>query len=210
MIYICGTGWVDSTGHGCIKQSISRKGKPDRKETFIHPFKNFGRLDAVSEMTCYAIGLALRDASLSYPLEDAGIVGTSISGSLDGDRDYFKKYTDSGRTLGRGNFFIYTLPSSPLGEAAIHFGLKGALLFVGSAQKHLSEAVAVGSGLIYDKEVSVVLVGMADENEALYMVLADESVCIGEPICSVEAAEPVLDENPVLSAVVLALEELKK
>jgi len=47
-------------------------------------------------------------------------------------RFVFLDYVQAGRKLGRGSLFIYTLPSSPLAEAAIHFGLQGPVLYIGS------------------------------------------------------------------------------
>jgi 3-oxoacyl-[acyl-carrier-protein] synthase II len=88
----------------------------------------------------------MKDAGFScipQKKQDIGIVGASDSGSMQSDIDYFKDYLDCGRTLSRGNLFIYTLPSSPLGEAAIHFGLQGPLLYAASAENPLMTALTI-------------------------------------------------------------------
>lgn len=154
----------------------SSKGKAlSRKEIFSYPFKNFGRLDNISKLTCYAVALALKDAGVKYSMDhkhDIGIICTNKSGSLKSDIHYFKDYLDSGRTLSRGNLFIYTLPSSPLGEAAIHFGLQGPLLYVTAADKPLQAALDTASEMILLDESPSMLVGTAEEDESVYFVLA--------------------------------------
>ena len=67
-------------------------------------------------------------------------------GSLQSDLEYFRDYLEGGRTLSRGNLFIYTLPSSPLGEAAIHFGLLGPLLYAASEGNALTAVLDTRSG----------------------------------------------------------------
>ena len=88
-----------------------------------------------------AVALALRDAGIEYSArnkQDTGIIATSGAGSLQSDLDYYADFVKNGRTLSLANLFIYTLPSSPLGEAAIHFGLTGPLLFTSALDAGLS------------------------------------------------------------------------
>ncbi|MGQ9499188.1 MAG: hypothetical protein ACUVQ6_02265 [Dissulfurimicrobium sp.] len=61
---------------------------------------------------------------------------------------YFRDYLDSGRRLARGALFIYTFPSSLLGEAAIHFGLKGPLFRVSVPGGGLSIAVSMAADML--------------------------------------------------------------
>jgi len=130
-ISVRGIGWLTKEGYGCVRSELRQAYELGegahtlvKRDIFSHPFKNFARLDAISRMTAYAVSLALQDGGIEYsPIrkQDIGIVGTSAEGSLRSDIEYFRDYLESGRTLSRGNLFIYTLPSSPLGEAAIHF-----------------------------------------------------------------------------------------
>jgi hypothetical protein len=91
--------------------------------------KDFGRLDPVSKMAVAATALALFDASFSGSNDKIGVIGTSDSGSLTANTEFFKDYIDSGRKMARGNLFVYTLPSAPLAAASIAFGFKGPLFF---------------------------------------------------------------------------------
>jgi len=111
----------------------------DLKERSVlgYPVNNFARFDGISKASLIAIALALYDANIKYnkdQKQSIGILLSSVKGALDAQIDYFKDYVESGRTLGRGNLFIYTLPTSPLAEAAIHFGFSGPLIYVGIYQ----------------------------------------------------------------------------
>ena len=178
MILVGGIGWISRKGYGCVKKSLridsgEAPAVPQRQEVFLHPFDNFGRLDPISKMTAYAVALALKDAGISYPLgrkQDIGIIGTNSGGCIDSDIRYFKDYLDSGRTLSRGNLFIYTLPSSPLSEAAIHFGLQGPLFYTSGTG--MAETLNMAAEIIHTDEAAIMLAGMAEEGAAAYFVLS--------------------------------------
>jgi 3-oxoacyl-[acyl-carrier-protein] synthase II len=184
MISVYGIGWLTTEGYGCIRSGLHHRFEPGeqlhsraRRSIFSYPFKNFARLDGVSRMTACAVALAMQDAVIEYAQtckQDIGIIGTSSEGSLVSDIAYFKDYIDNGRTLSRGNLFIYTLPSSPLGEAAIHFGLVGPLLYAAGEEKSLAAIMAMAAEMLRARETDRMLVGQAGEGEALYLVLARE------------------------------------
>lgn len=122
---------------------------------FSAPFKNYGRMDDTSKLVCRAVAHAVREAGLAYPFApklQAAIVGTSDEGCLDMDALYFKDYVECGRKLGRGNYFVYTLPSSPIGEATIHFGMEGPSLFVSGG---LASAMGTALALMQDEEAEL-------------------------------------------------------
>jgi 3-oxoacyl-[acyl-carrier-protein] synthase II len=185
VISIDGIGWVNRNEYGCVRQGRRLQYKDStrfnallRKRIFSCPFEKFGRLDNISKMTCYAVALALKDAGIRYSRnrkQDIGIIGTNASGSLQSDIRYFMDYLECGRKLSRGNLFIYTLPSSPLGEAAIHFGLQGPLLYVTSTGNSLPSVMAMASDMILLDETSAMLAGMAEEEEAVYFFLMKKS-----------------------------------
>ena len=168
---ILGTGWLDRESYGSEKLGRSveyasrvelrKLGKEDG--LFAYPVKNFGRLDLVSKRVCYVTALALQDAGMEYSKgwkQDVGLLGTDEYGSEQANLSFFRDYVEGGRTLARANLFIYTLPSSPLAEAAVHFGLQGPLLYLrnqgGSVEPLLETArrmIAEGQAktmLVYD------------------------------------------------------------
>jgi 3-oxoacyl-[acyl-carrier-protein] synthase II len=181
IISIRGIGWITSKEYGCartgVRQGFAAAGGNAallNKAILTSPVKNFGRFDRVSKMTCYSIGLALRDAGIEYSStrkQDIGIIGTNAEGSLRSDIEYFRDYLAGGRKLSRGNLFIYTLPSSPLGEAAIHFGLLGPLLYVTGTDTVLTMALDAAKEMLLAREAPIMLAGRADDDEAVYFVL---------------------------------------
>jgi 3-oxoacyl-[acyl-carrier-protein] synthase II len=201
-----GIGWLTPEGYGCIRSELRHcyeEGEGvqtlPKKDIFSHPFKNFGRLDTISRMTAYAVSLALQDAGIEYsPLQkqNIGIVGTNAEGSLQSDKEYFRDYLECGRTLSRGNLFIYTLPSSPIGEAAIHFGLLGPVVYAASENNALAAVLDSAREMILAEEAPVMLVGAAEADEALYFVIARASGPDQSVLCDLEAARSLVETNP--------------
>jgi 3-oxoacyl-(acyl-carrier-protein) synthase len=203
VISIAGAGWLTKDKYGALKRKIS-DGYPDlrslysllrQKSVLLYPIQGWGRFDDVSRMTCLAGGLAMSDTGVTYSQEkkqDMGIIGTNTNASLQSNVNYFKDYIENGRTLARGNLFIYTIPSSPLAEAAIYFGLTGPLFYVSCANKGVIELLDCAAHLIEGKDTDAVLAVRAEEAEAVAFVLAaKEKAAIGE-ICSLKEAKELL------------------
>ncbi|MEW5804641.1 MAG: hypothetical protein AB1847_21320 [bacterium] len=184
MIDINGIGWITGKKYGCVVKALSRP-FPQRKSihaqlsgegVFSYPVKNFGRFDRVSKMTCCALGLAIYDAGIIYAegqKQDIGLLGTNEAGALSSNIAYFKDYVESGRTLARGNLFIYTLPSSPLAEAAIHFGCQGPVIYMGFQHRAIPSLLSYAKGMLLGEKVQKVLAVKADEEEALCFFLQE-------------------------------------
>jgi len=204
-IIVRGIGWLTKEGYGCIRSELRHVYETDenihtlpKKDIFSHPFKNFGRLDTISRMTAYAVSLALQDAGIEYsPLrkQDIGIVGTNAEGSLQSDKEYFRDYLEGGRTLSRGNLFIYTLPSSPIGEAAIHFGLLGPVVYAVSENNALSAVLDMAAAMLLAGEASIMLVGKAEADEAVFFVLEMDPGQDRPAICALAAARAFVETN---------------
>ncbi len=184
-----------------------------KKRLFSYPFKNFGRLDALSKMTCYAVALALQDAGIHYSSgrkQDIGIIGTSTPGSLQSDIYYFQDYLNSGRTLSRGNLFIYTLPTSPLAEAAIYFGLQGPLLYATGPDRPLASILAMSTEMILLEETPVMLAGMAEEDKAVYCVLMRGPASDRKALCDVDKAMEIVRNTRAVSEMIQEFSAFKK
>lgn len=217
-IVVRGVGWTAGGEYGCIRRRERSRldgGEIDsgsRKGLFSHPFKNFGRLDRLSRMTVAGIALALRDGSVDYSpdrKQDIGIVGTSSAGSLATDLLFFRDYLDCGRKLARGSLFIYTLPSSPLGEAAIHFGLLGPLFYVASGSSSPQAALDAAGDLVLRAEAGMMLAGVAEEDAAWYCLLGMDGADPGQGICDVPAALRAAEQGS-FAAVIAAFRELNE
>jgi len=180
MIGVQGIGWIDEQSYGCVRQescteyavreSFRKLGKTD--DLFNYSVKNFGRFETITQRVCYTTALALRDAGIEYTegvKQDIGLLGTSPAGCVESNLNYFKDYVEGGRTLSRANLFIYTLPSSPFAEAAVHFGLLGPMLY----GNDFAELVKMAQGMIQRKEVSTMLLSAVDESAGFCLVATD-------------------------------------
>jgi 3-oxoacyl-[acyl-carrier-protein] synthase II len=211
-ISVHGIGWLTKEGYGCIRselQHVYEVGEGARilpkRDIFSHPFKNFGRLDTISKMTVFGVSLALQDAGIEYSptgKQDIGIIGTNAEGSLRSDIAYFRDYLESGRTLSRGNLFIYTLPSSPIGEAAIHFGLLGPVLYVAGESNDLSTVLDMANEMILAEEAPIMLAGKAEADEAMFFVIQREGGRDGRAFCDVAAARALVETGIDVSGLV--------
>jgi 3-oxoacyl-[acyl-carrier-protein] synthase II len=194
-ISVYGIGWLTREGYGLVARGtrhlfgVGEEGGLPGKGIFSYPFRNYGRLDAVSRLTVSTVALALEDAAIGYEAGsrlDIGIIGTCHAGSLVSDSAYFRDYLENGRTLGRGNLFIYTLPTSPLAEAAIHFGLVGPLMFLADREHSFAEILTRAEECLVTTGVGMMLVGQVGEQEAIYCVIGSRPG--NRAICSLESA----------------------
>ena len=211
-ISVRGIGWLTQEGCGCIRSELRHEYETGegahtltKKNIFSHPFKNFGRLDMMSKMTAYGVSLALQDGGIEYsPLrkQDIGIVGTNAEGSLQSDIVYFRDYLAGGRTLSRGNLFIYTLPSSPLGEAAIHFGLLGPVAYVAKENHALTAVLDMAEEMILANEAPAMLAGTSEAEEAIFFVLARDQGGNQPVLCDLEEARAQVETSPDLSGLI--------
>jgi 3-oxoacyl-[acyl-carrier-protein] synthase II len=219
MAQIKGIGWITGGMYGCVKKGV-RTSYHDkmalRGRIFLYPFKNFGRLDGVSVMLCHAVSLALMDACIVYGLDSSleiGIIGankTGKNGCLKSDIMYFRDYLDGGRRLARGALFIYTLPSSPLGEAAIHFGLKGPLLHVSVPESGLSSAVSMAADMVSFDGIPMMLACLADEQESICLVVEGEAGMTRNTLCATETAISIIGANHGVAEMMPAFSRLIK
>ncbi len=183
-IVVSGAGWIQGGRCGGYRRIAARTlVSPDPgelardKELFAAPPKNFARFDAVSRMACCVCALALKDAGMGAGAGGhTGLFGTNENGCLETNAAYFKDYVQAGRILARGNLFIYTLPSSPLAEAAICFRLTGPILywgFPGDAGRGaaLAEVAGLAANAVEEGTADSMLAMNADEQAGLCLVL---------------------------------------
>ena len=176
------SGWAKGTECGCVSRASHWKYTDLRmaydqllKDAVLaYPIENFGRFNHDSKLAILAIALALYDAKITYVKDkklDISILGTNTSGALDANLAYFNDYVAHGRTLGRGNLFIYTLPSSPLAEAAIHFGLTGKLLYLGFAKNIKIESLKYALNMLKTEIHNTIILVNADSKTATSYIL---------------------------------------
>ncbi|MFH0985029.1 MAG: hypothetical protein V1882_05780 [Candidatus Omnitrophota bacterium] len=180
---IKGRGWVQETQCGCDQKSLqwqyddlrSLYAQLLKDAVFAYPVKNFARFDEASRRVTLSVALALHDAGITYAegkKQDIGLLGTNPEGALVSNLAYFRDYAEHGRKLARGNLFIYTLPTSPLSEAAIHFGLQGLLLYLRDPEMPEASLLAHAQQMIQNKEAHTLLAVVHDGKTATCQVIS--------------------------------------
>ncbi len=162
-----GTGWISKDKYGCKKQGWQKEYSDLKSlygslapEIIKYPVENFFRFDPASKFTMLSIALALHDAKLKYSAgkkQEIDLLGANAEGAQEANLAYFNDYLANGRILGRGNLFIYTLPSSPLAEAAIHFGLTGKLLYLGFTKNIEKESLKYAVNMLKQNRPKTIL-----------------------------------------------------
>lgn len=182
---IKGCGWIKD-GEWGVSEKKGLQGKCSnllslyaqllKDSLFAYPVKSFARFDEHSRLVTLSVALALHDAGITYAegkKKDIGLLGTNPDGALATNLAYFRDYIEHGRKLARGNLFIYTLPTSPLAEAAIHFGLQGPLLYLRDPEKPEERLLAHAELMIRNKEARTLLAVVFDSTNAVCQVLSE-------------------------------------
>lgn len=174
-------GWITQNKYGCLKLNREQE-YSDLKSLYTclqpeilkYPVANFPRFDPVSKLAVISIALALYDAKIPYAQgkkQEISLIGTNSDAALEANLAYFNDYLANGRTLARGNLFIYTLASSPLAEAAIHFGFCGKLLYLGFAKNPEKESLTYAlNTLKAGKQKTTILVNAGSKAATAYVL----------------------------------------
>ena len=129
-----------------------------REAVFSQPNRSFGKLSPVDKLTFGAAALAL-ESTEEYDAQTLGIVLSSSQGSLTRDKAYMQTVNEG---FPSPAFFSSTLPSSPIAEIAILFGIKGPNRVVNAPINR--ELFALENALL-----------MLQKNEVILLVSVDES-----------------------------------
>jgi hypothetical protein len=220
MNVVTGIGWISESEYGCVRQSWckcysemkSLRSDLQGDSLLSYPVKGFGRYDRVSQMTCCVVALAFHDAGMSYAedeKQDIGILGTNSDGCLQSNLDYFNDFVANGRTLGRANYFVYTLPSTPMAEAAIHFKCQGPLLYMMFPKKPVASLLRQADRMILRGESTAMLAVRASEKQAQCFMLRREDDISGKGVFEVEEVIEIAERVPHAGEMIAALTNLQ-
>jgi hypothetical protein len=123
------------------------------------PVKYYPRMTRETRCCLFAAALALQN---SPPVGEMGILSAGSTGWTQACAEYFRDYVDNGRTLGRGNLFIYTLPTSPLGEVAIALELTGPCMFIHEKSAPVAGLIRAARQMIADREADRMALLLSD------------------------------------------------
>ncbi len=171
MTNINGIGWILKNECGCIKKNRNLifdniaevHGILSDNSIITAKFQGYKRFDDESKKTFCATALAIYDSGIS-DFSGYGIIGTNPNGSLDSNLLYFRDYFKASKTIGRGNLFIYTLPSSPLAESSIAFGLKGPLYYLWSPGNIYEAVLEDAIALIESEETEGLILSLSSNH----------------------------------------------
>ncbi len=175
-----GAGWVGATEYGAVcrhrKQSCESGLFPALKSGGIlnGRVKNAGKFDAATRRTFAAAALALHDAAFEGNGETTALIGAGSAECTQANQTFFRDYTVHGRQLARANLFIYTLPTSPLAEIAIHFNLGGPLFYTQSPAAPAAHLLAAAGRLLAANAAEQVLLVWSESDAAAALILAKE------------------------------------
>ncbi|CAN5513314.1 hypothetical protein BH10PLA1_BH10PLA1_09170 [soil metagenome] len=150
--------------------------KPDELLTIIgRPVKYFSRMTAETKASLCAASLALRDFAPDVSqLPEVGMLAAGDEGCISANQNYFRDYVSGGRSMGRGNLFIYTLPTSTLGEMAIALSLNGPTMYVHADQAPLATLMHQSRQLVADREADAILALWSGATASVCMVVQRE------------------------------------
>jgi len=121
------------------------------------PVKYYARMTRETRCCLFAATLAMESSGARSEVTEIGLIAAGSDGWMQASGEYFRDYVEHGRTLGRGNLFIYTLPTSGLGEVAIALGLSGPCMFAHDAKNPTAGLCRIGGQLLADGEAQVIL-----------------------------------------------------
>jgi hypothetical protein len=141
-------------------------------ELIGRPVNYFPRMTTEARFCLCAASMALKTTRWQEsPDAEIGIISAGSDGCLAANQEYFRDYIACGRTLGRGNLFIYTLPTSVLGEVAIVLSLAGPSLFIHDDVHPLAALARHAERIVADGEASGMLALWSDRKAAVCMAV---------------------------------------
>lgn len=141
----------------------------------------FQRMPAEARYSLCAASLALNASTLTCAASDIGLLAGRFEGCQAADLSYYQDYLASGRTLARGNMFVYTLPTSMLGAISVVFELKGPSFYLQEDQQPVLGLVDQAEQLIADQQAKAMLVLWSDEQAAVCLAVAAGSAWVDAP-----------------------------
>jgi hypothetical protein len=185
---IAGAGWVSATAYGTVGKGKDYEGELRQAlkadGVLTERIKNAGKFDLSTNRAFCAAALALHDANVSNDWKTVALIGTGTEECTQANQAYFEDYTGHGRQLARANLFIYTLPTSPLAEIAIHFKLDGPLYYFGAMSNSPGALLRRISGLLDSGDADAVLTLWAEQDRTLALLWNKESGILVEQTIS--------------------------
>jgi len=191
----------------------SLRAELQEEAVLVYPVKRFGKYDRVSRMTCCVAGLAFYDAGMSYcesEKQDIGIIGSNRAGCLESNVEFFRDFVEHGRSGGRANLFVYTLPSIPMAEAALYFKCGGPVLYMACIEGQVSLLLRRADRMVEGREAGAMMAVWASEESAVCFMVRRGEDALGGARLGVEEVVRVTEEDDPVGEIVAALTEVER
>lgn len=141
---------------------------PDQPASLLgQSVRYFQRMPAEARYALCAAGLAIHAADLNPVATTIGLLAGRFDGTLAANIAYFQDYLEAGRSLARGNMFVYTLPTSVLGSVSVVLNLRGPAFYLDHEQLPLQSLITHASYLISTRESQAMLILWSDASAAV-------------------------------------------
>lgn len=168
-------GFFQPAGRSFAERSPDFSTNAEIPALVAKPVKYYSRMTPETRCCLFAASIALKNSPLEPASQEIGLLSTGSDGVLRANTEYFHDYLANGRTLGRGNLFIYTLPTSALGELAIALGLTGPSMFIQSIESPLANLAQIASQMISTNEAAGFLALWSDSDAAICLTIDSSS-----------------------------------
>ena len=170
------------------------------KNVINNKINNFGRSSKTSKLYSVLTALALHDCipavSSAINKNDTGLIAYSHKAATPDNEKFFTDYVEAGRKLARGNLFVYTLPTSPLGEAAIAFQLKGPVLFLSFSDNPLYNFIDQAEFIIDSAQTEGLISLYTDTNGTLCLLFLKDTInTANAKLISTKKVKSLIEDN---------------
>jgi hypothetical protein len=164
--------WLCTQHHGVFApggESWQRPTPSDLSSLVGRPIKYAQRLtDEAWNCLCAA---SLAHKASKFETSEIGLLTAGTEGCRDAQENYFRDYVANGRALGRGNLFIYTLPTSVAGEVGIVLSLRGPCMFIRDDVRPLPALLEHAGQMLSDGEAGAMLLLWCDSSAAVCLAI---------------------------------------
>jgi 3-oxoacyl-(acyl-carrier-protein) synthase len=178
--WYCGQdcGYFNPTGKSWHELAVNPMATAEVPALVGKSLKYYARMTPEARYGLCAASLALKGAGWETSKMEMGILAAGCDGCAAANEAYFREYVDNGRTLGRGNLFIYTLPTSAAGEISIALGLGGPCLAIHNDADPLGQIARCAAAMVRRGEAAAML-GLWSDGEAAVCLPIDASTDAG-------------------------------
>ena len=136
------------------------------------PIRYFSKMTTEAQVCLCAAHMALEASEWrTRGAPDIGLLASGFDGCLAAQGEYFQDYITSGRSMGRGNLFVYTLPTSALSAVSLGLGLTGPTLHLHEDAGALAALVEHGTQMVAGGEADGILALYGDPHAAVCLAI---------------------------------------